>query len=110
MPKSTFHILIPPLDPIWFKMFGIGDLAPIIFTGPNISLILSDNKLKESDERKTRLSKDVDAGVDLFKHVRLIANNGIGMNKVKELVGKEHNDKSVEVKDQCWTLSAAIMF
>ena len=48
--------------------------------------------------------------MDLFKHVRLIASKGIGMNKVKELVGKEHNDKSVEVKDQCWTLSAAIMF
>lgn len=97
-----YRLAIPAVEKI---------VAPIVFTGPNISLVVKDDsKIKDPEDSRARLSWDVGAGVDLFKHVRLTASYGIGMNKVKELVGKEHNDKPVEGKDHCWTLSAAIMF
>lgn len=85
-------------------------VAPVVFTGPNISVILSDSKLKTPGEEKTKLSWDVGAGVDLFKHVRLTASYGIGMKKAMDVIGRDYDEKPVAGKDQCWTVSAAIMF
>ena len=86
-------------------------VAPVVFTGPNISLIVKDDsQIKTPDESKTRFSWDVGAGVDLFKHLRITASYGIGMKKAMKTIGKEYNGGHVEGKDNCWTVSAAYMF
>ena len=86
-------------------------VAPIVFTGPNISVIVKDdNKLKDPNNSKTRVSWDIGAGVDLFKHVRLTASYGIGLKKTMDVIGQDYDGKPVEGKDKCWTVSAAIMF
>lgn len=86
-------------------------VAPVVFTGPNISLIVKDDcKIKSPDNSKTRLSWDVGAGVDLFKHLRVTASYGIGMKKAMKCIGKDYDGGHVEGKDHCWTVSAAYMF
>lgn len=86
-------------------------VAPIVFTGPNISLLVKDDsKIKSPDNSKTRFSWDVGAGVDLFKHLRVTASYGIGMKKAMEVIGKEYEGGHVEGKDHCWTVTAAYMF
>lgn len=86
-------------------------VAPIVFTGPNISVIVKDDsKIKCVDDSKTRLSWDVGAGVDLFKHLRVTASYGIGMKKAMKCIGQEYEGGHVEGKDHCWTVSAALMF
>ena len=86
-------------------------VAPIAFTGPNISVVVKDDsKIKLADDSKTKLSWDVGAGVDLFKHLRVTASYGIGMKKAMKYIGQEYEGGHVEGKDHCWTVSAAIMF
>lgn len=85
-------------------------VAPVVFTGPNLSLVFSDKKLMAAGEDKTRLSWDVGAGVDLFRHMRLTASYGIGMKKAMNVVGKEYSGNAVKGKDNCWTISASYLF
>lgn len=98
---ARYRLAIPGVEKV---------VAPVVFTGPNISVLLSDKKLKVEGESRTRLSWDVGAGVDLFKHVRVTASYGIGMKKAMNVVGEDYNGHAVEGKDNCWTVSAAIMF
>ena len=98
---ARYRLAIPGVEKV---------VAPVVFTGPNISVLLSDKKLEVEGESKTRLSWDVGAGVDLFKHVRVTASYGIGMKKAMNVVGKDYNGNAVKGKDNCWTVSAAIMF
>ena len=95
-----YRLAIPGVDRV---------VAPVVFTGPNISLLVKDNKDLDCEDR-ARLSWDVGAGVDLFKHLRVTASYGIGMKKAMECIGKEYDGKPVEGKDHCWTVSAAYMF
>ncbi len=85
-------------------------VAPLVFTGPNISVVVKDESELNTEQSKTTFSWDVGAGVDLFKHMRLTVSYGIGMKKAMNVVGKNYEGKPVEGKDQCWSLSAAIMF
>lgn len=86
-------------------------VAPLVFTGPNISvLVKDDSEVKAENIQKTKVSWDVGAGVDLFKHMRLTVSYGIGMKKAMHVIGKEYNGKTIEGKDHCWTVSAAVMF
>lgn len=85
-------------------------VAPVIFTGPNVSLLIKDGKDLDCEDSKVRMSWDVGAGVDLFKHLRVTASYGIGMRKAMECIGKDYNGEPVKGKDNCWTVSAAYMF
>ena len=95
-----YRLAIPGVDRV---------VAPVVFTGPNVSLLVKDGKDLDGEDR-ARLSWDVGAGVDLFKHLRVTASYGIGMKKAMEYIGKEYNGEPVEGKDHCWTVSAAYMF
>lgn len=86
-------------------------VAPVVFTGPNISVkVKSVGKLENPEEERTRFSWDVGAGVDLFKHMRLTASYGIGMKKAMEVVGRDYKGGHVEGKDHCWNVSASYLF
>lgn len=101
---ARYRLAIPGVERI---------IAPCVFTGPNISVLVKDDTDEKDlnyENSKTKLSWDVGAGVDLFNHLRLTVNYGIGMSKAMKVIGKEYDGKPVEGKDQCWTVSAAIMF
>ena len=98
---ARYRLAIPGVEKV---------VAPVVFTGPNISVVIPDKNIRVEGVRKTYLSWDVGAGVDLFKHVRVTASYGIGMKRAMDVVGQDYSGHRVEGKDDCWTVSAAIMF
>lgn len=85
-------------------------IAPIIFTGPSISVLFKDDAPTKLENTKTYLSWDVGAGADLFKHLRITASYSIGMSKAMEYIDREYTGGKVQGKDNHWTISAAWMF
>ena len=85
-------------------------VAPIFFTGPNISVLFNENAPVNYKNSKTYLSWDVGGGVDLFRHLRLTATYGLGMSKAMKVINREYNGQQVVGKDRYWTLSAAYLF
>lgn len=84
--------------------------APLVFTGPNFSILFSENAPSNYKNRKTYLSWDVGAGADLFNRLRVTATYGIGISKAMEYVDSEYNGDKVEGKDRYWTLNVALLF
>lgn len=84
--------------------------APYIFTGPNFSVLFSENAPATYNNSKTYLSWDVGGGMDLFHHLRLSAAYGIGISKAMEYINSEYNGDKVHGKDSYWTVSAAWLF
>ncbi|MBR7011420.1 MAG: PorT family protein [Muribaculaceae bacterium] len=84
--------------------------VPMVFTGPDFSILFSENAPSNYKNRKTYLSWDVGAGADLFNRVRLTATYGIGISKALEYVDSDFNGDRVEGKDRYWTVCAAILF
>lgn len=105
------HIDIPVYARYRLAIPGVERVvAPVVFTGPNVSLLLKDNKDLDCDEKTVRMSWDIGAGVDLFKHLRVTASYGIGMRKAMEVVGKDYEGQPVQGKDYSWNVSAAFIF
>ena len=84
--------------------------APLIFTGPAISVLFNDNGPSTYDNSKTFLSWDVGAGADFFNHLRVTATYGIGISKAMHYINTDYNGDKVEGKDRYWTLNAAWLF
>ena len=85
-------------------------IVPMVYTGPDFSILFSENAPENYKNRKTYLSWDVGAGADLFNRVRVTATYGIGISKAMEYVDSEFNGDKVEGKDRYWTVSAALLF
>ena len=84
--------------------------APYIFTGPSFSSLFDENAPATYRNRRTYLSWDVGAGMDLFNHLRLSASYGIGISKAMEYINSEYNGDKVHGKDRYWTVNAAWLF
>ncbi len=84
--------------------------APIIFTGPNFSILFNENMPSNYKNSKTHLSWDVGAGMDLFRHFRLTATYGIGMSKAMKYIDIDYDGDQVTGKDRYWTINAAYLF
>lgn len=84
--------------------------APLVFTGPDFSILFSENAPDNYKNRKTYLSWDVGLGADLFNRIRLTATYGIGMSRAMEYVDSEYHGDKVKGKDRYWTLNAAVFF
>jgi hypothetical protein len=84
--------------------------APLVFTGPNFSILFNDNGPSTYDNSKTYLSWDVGAGADLFRHLRLTATYGIGISKAMKYINRDYDGEVVQGKDRYWTLNAAWLF
>lgn len=85
-------------------------VAPYVFTGPDFSILFDENAPSNFENRRTRLSWDVGAGVDLFTHLRLSATYGLGISKAMEYIDREYTGERVNGKDKYWTLNAAWLF
>ncbi len=85
-------------------------VAPLVFTGPDFSILFSDNGPVSYKSKKTYMSWDVGGGVDLFQRLRITLTYGLGMSRAMEYVDSEYYGDQVHGKDNHWTLSAAVLF
>ena len=98
---ARYRLSLPSIDRV---------VAPLVFTGPCFSFLVSDNGKEYYKNRKTYMSWDVGGGVDLFNRLRVTATYGIGMSKAMKVIGQDYNGEQVNGKDRYWTLSAALLF
>lgn len=85
-------------------------VAPLVFTGPDFSILFSDNGPVSYKSKKIYMSWDVGGGVDLFQRLRITLTYGLGMSRAMEYVDSEYHGDQVHGKDNHWTLSAAVLF
>ncbi|MDY6300414.1 MAG: outer membrane beta-barrel protein [Bacteroidales bacterium] len=85
-------------------------VAPLVFTGPDFSILFSDNGPVSYKSKNTYMSWDVGGGVDLFQRLRITLTYGLGMSRAMEYVDSEYHGDQVHGKDNHWTLSAAVLF
>lgn len=84
--------------------------APLVYTGPCVSVLFDENAPEGYDSRKTVLSWDVGAGADLFNHLRLTATYGIGISKAMSYIHQDYDGEKISGKDHHWTLNVAWLF
>ena len=84
--------------------------APMVFTGPDFSILFSENGPVNYKNKKTYLSWDVGLGADLFNRIRLTGTYGIGISRAMDYIDSEYHGDKIEGKDRFWTLSAAVLF
>ena len=84
--------------------------APYVFTGPDFSILFDDDAPVGINNSRTYTSWDVGGGADLFKHVRLSVNYGIGITRAMEIIDHEYAGTQVDGKDRHWTLNIAYFF
>jgi len=90
---------------------GLGRIiSPYVFTGPNFSILFHEDLPTGYESSKTYMSWDFGAGVELFQHLRVAANYGIGFNKAMRSVGLDYEKTEVQGKDRFWTITAAYLF
>ena len=105
------YIDIPVMARYRMALVGVERyVAPLVFTGPSFSVLFSDDGLDNWNGRKTYLSWDAGAGVDLFRSLRLTASYGIGITKAMSVIDREYTGDKVYGKDRHWTLNAAWFF
>lgn len=85
-------------------------VAPLVFTGPDFSILFSDNGPVSYKSKNIYMSWDVGGGVDLFQRLRITLTYGLGMSRAMEYVDSEYHGDQVHGKDNHWTLSAAVLF
>jgi len=85
-------------------------IAPFVSTGPNFSMLLSDHDNGDFSTRKWYTSWNVGFGAELFNHLQVHANYGIGMTKAFEYIGQSVESTNVKGKDNYWTITAAYLF
>lgn len=84
-------------------------ISPYIFTGPCFGILASKKAITEAWERKAfDIAWDFGLGVQLVKHLQIGASYGLGINKVAKVMGA--NAKPIDIKNNCWTITAAYLF
>lgn len=84
-------------------------ITPYIFTGPNFGILASKKAINDAWKRKAfDVAWDLGLGVQLFNHLQVGASYGWGINKVAETLGA--NAAPIELKNNCWTVTAAYLF
>lgn len=84
-------------------------IAPYIFTGPNFGILASKKAINDAWNRKAfDVAWDLGLGIQLVKHLQIGASYGWGINKAAEYLGA--NSAPIEVKNNCWTITAAYLF
>lgn len=85
-------------------------ISPFVSTGPDFALLLSDSDTGNFKTRKWSTSWNVGFGAELFRHLQIHANYGIGLNKALEYIGKDSDTKTIKGRDNYWTITAAYLF
>lgn len=84
-------------------------IKPMIMTGPAFAFKLGKNPYEDVVKAKTcQVAWNVGLGVELFNHLQVQGQYGIGINKVAELVNIKVED--FKVKNNYWTVTAAWLF
>lgn len=84
-------------------------ITPYVFTGPCFGILASKKEINQAWKRKAfDVAWDFGLGLQLFTHLQVGASYGLGINKVAEALGA--STKSIDVKNNCWTITAAYLF
>lgn len=85
-------------------------ICPYIYTGPSVALKVSGED-SYFGTKKTQWGWDLGLGLEFIKHLQIGAGYTFGMNKLAEVVVADVNvSKSIKVKNNYWTITAAWMF
>ena len=93
--------------PVIAKIF-----KPYVTTGPNFAFLVGKNEIAEAFKTKTfDFAWNFGFGIELFSHVQLHANYGLGItNVIEKIPSLEGHSKPIETKNNCWTITAAYLF
>ena len=85
-------------------------VAPYLFTGPSFAFLTSKEAIGDAvKNKKFDLSWNFGAGVQILNKVQLGASYGLGLTKAAEAVS-DIKGAGVDVKNRCWTITAAYLF
>ena len=97
-----YKICIPGVDNV---------IAPYVFTGPEVAFRLGKDYDEWGSYSSTAATWNVGVGVELVKHLQIGASYNIGINnRVKEMIDGFSEISSLNGKDRCWTVTAALLF
>lgn len=102
-----------PVNLKWkFNIPVINNIArPYIFTGPEFAFLTSRKSIENAlYNKKTDISWNVGAGVELVKHLQVGASYGIGLSKSVESMLPAGGGQQIEGKNRYWTVTAAWLF
>lgn len=87
-------------------------VKPFITTGPNFAFLVGKNEIAEAFKTKTfDFAWNFGLGLELFSHVQIHANYGLGItNVIEKIPAMEGHSKPIETKNNCWTVTAAYLF
>lgn len=84
-------------------------ISPYIFTGPCFGILASKKAINDAWSRKAfDFAWDFGLGIQLVNHLQIGAGYGLGINKIAKFTGAE--TAPIEVKNNCWTITAAYLF
>lgn len=85
-------------------------VAPYLFTGPSFAFLTSKEAIGDAvKNKKFDLSWNFGAGVQILNKVQIGASYGLGLTKAAEAVS-DAKGAGVDVKNRCWTITAAYLF
>lgn len=79
-------------------------VVPFLSTGPEWAYLVHHTKVEGLDGNKSNFSWNFGLGVELFKHLQLAGNYGLGLSKAYEA------PEGVDAKNRFWTVTAAWLF
>lgn len=84
-------------------------ISPYIFTGPCFGILASKKAINDAWSRKAfDIAWDFGLGIQLINHLQIGAGYGLGINKIAKFAGA--NTAPIDVKNNCWTITAAYLF
>lgn len=85
-------------------------VKPFVTTGPSVAFLTSRRAITEAYKNKAvDYSWNFGLGVELFNHLQVGAQYGIGLNNVVEHLGADNATK-IDGKNRTWTITAAYLF
>lgn len=101
-----------PVNLKWKISNPVGKIVtPYIITGPDFAFLCSKKTVNNIVEGNSfDFSWNVGLGVQLFDHLQVQANYGIGLSKAVKFVDSNYQNAGIEGKNNYWTITAAYLF
>lgn len=88
-------------------------IQPMVFTGPTMALKLDKSTFKDIRTKTVQMGWNLGLGFELFKHLQISGGYTFGINNVAKYVKPIENNMNlsdIKVKNNYWTVTAAILF
>ena len=85
-------------------------VKPFVTTGPSVAFLTSRRAITDAYKNKAvDYQWNFGFGVELFSHLQVAAQYGIGLNSAVEAIGADNATK-IDGKNRAWTITAAYLF